>query len=77
MLVFGDRLSSYTGRRIEQARGGAAAIARLALEAFAAGAAVDAAEAAPIYVRDRVALTVEERRVPGSSLAAPRIEATR
>jgi len=75
--AFGERLRGYAGRRIDQVQGGAAAIARLALEAFAAGAAVDAALAAPLYVRDRVALTVEERRVPGSSLAAPRIEATR
>jgi len=75
--AFGERLGGYTGRRVDQVQGGAAAIARLALEAFAAGAAVDAALAAPTYVRDRVALTVDERRVPGSSLAAPRIEATR
>jgi len=40
----------------------AAAIAALAAPAFARGEGVDAALAAPIYLRDKVALTVEERR---------------
>lgn len=40
----------------------AAAMARLAVRAFARGEAVDAALAAPIYLRDKVALTVDERR---------------
>lgn len=44
------------------ARAGAAHIALLAAAEFAAGRAVAAAEAAPIYVRDRVALTITERQ---------------
>ena len=40
----------------------AASIARLAVRKFADGGAVQAELAAPVYVRDRVALTVEERR---------------
>jgi tRNA threonylcarbamoyladenosine biosynthesis protein TsaB len=40
----------------------ARALLRLALEAFAAGAAVDAASALPLYLRDRVALTTVERQ---------------
>lgn len=40
----------------------AAAMAPLAVRAFARGEAGDAAAAAPIYLRDKVALTVEERR---------------
>jgi tRNA threonylcarbamoyladenosine biosynthesis protein TsaB len=40
----------------------AAAMARLAVRAFERGAAVDAALAAPLYLRDKVALTVDERR---------------
>jgi tRNA threonylcarbamoyladenosine biosynthesis protein TsaB len=40
----------------------AAAIAALAAPALARGEGVDAALAAPIYLRDKVALTVEERR---------------
>lgn len=40
----------------------AAAMAPLAARAFARGEGRDAAEAAPIYLRDKVALTVDERR---------------
>ncbi len=40
----------------------ARSIASLAIGEFAAGRAVPPAQAAPIYVRDRVALTIEERR---------------
>lgn len=40
----------------------AAAMAALAARAFARGEGGDAAEAAPIYLRDKVALTVNERR---------------
>jgi tRNA threonylcarbamoyladenosine biosynthesis protein TsaB len=40
----------------------AAAMAPLAAAAFARGEGVDAALAAPIYLRDKVALTIDERR---------------
>ena len=40
----------------------AAAVARLAAPRLAAGEGVDAAQAAPLYLRDKVALTTEERR---------------
>ncbi len=40
----------------------AAAMAPLAAAAFARGAGVDAALAAPVYLRDKVALTVAERK---------------
>jgi tRNA threonylcarbamoyladenosine biosynthesis protein TsaB len=43
-------------------RASAASIARLATAKFAAGGATPAQRVAPVYVRDRVALTVEERR---------------
>jgi tRNA threonylcarbamoyladenosine biosynthesis protein TsaB len=41
---------------------GAIAVARLAAPRLAAGEGVDAAQAAPRYLRDKVALTTEERR---------------
>ena len=41
---------------------GALALARLAAPRLAAGEGVDAARAAPHYLRDKVALTTEERR---------------
>ncbi len=41
---------------------GAAALARLAAPRLAAGEGVDAAEAAPRYLRDKVALTTQERQ---------------
>jgi tRNA threonylcarbamoyladenosine biosynthesis protein TsaB len=41
---------------------GAVALAQLAAPRLAAGEGVDAAAAAPLYVRDKVALTVEEQK---------------
>jgi len=40
----------------------AAAVAKLAAPRLAAGEGVDAARVAPVYLRDKVALTTEERR---------------
>ncbi len=45
----------------------AAAMAPLAAAAFARGEGMDAALAAPIYLRDKVALTVDERRARQSA----------
>jgi tRNA threonylcarbamoyladenosine biosynthesis protein TsaB len=52
-LVFAD------GARYPQA----SAIARLALPQFAAGGGVPPEQALPVYLRDKVALTLEEQRV--------------
>lgn len=45
----------------------AAAMAPLAAAAFARGEGVDAALAAPVYLRDKVALTIDERRARKSA----------
>ncbi|MBB2486667.1 tRNA (adenosine(37)-N6)-threonylcarbamoyltransferase complex dimerization subunit type 1 TsaB [Mitsuaria sp. WAJ17] len=45
-----------------QARSRAAALGSLARQAFLAGTAIDAAEAVPVYVRDKVAQTTAERQ---------------
>jgi tRNA threonylcarbamoyladenosine biosynthesis protein TsaB len=54
-------LPSGAARRFEQPQDRAAALLRLAQQAWQAGAAVDAADALPLYVRDKVALTTAER----------------
>lgn len=70
-VIAGDALSAYASawpdlaavRREAGLRADARAVAALARLDWDAGGAIDARDAAPEYVRDRVALTVEERRV--------------
>ena len=59
--AFGERLPAPAPRVFAQERGRAAALLRLALKAAAAGEGVDAAQALPLYLRDKVALTTRER----------------
>lgn len=54
---YADHLSAVNAHAVPQA----GAIARLAAPLFAAGHGVDAAEAAPLYLRDKVALKTSER----------------
>ena len=68
-LVAGDALTVFpavwAGLAVvcdPASRGGAVEIARLARIDFLRGRAVRAADAMPAYVRDRVALTIDERR---------------
>lgn len=62
LLAFPEQAAALSCALAPDARASAATIARLATRKFAAGGAVAAQRAAPVYVRDRVALTVEERR---------------
>jgi tRNA threonylcarbamoyladenosine biosynthesis protein TsaB len=56
------RLAAQLARIDDTLMPDAAAMAPLAARAFARGEGMDAALAAPIYLRDKVALTVDERR---------------
>ena len=59
--VYEDLFRNRFARRMPEVHPSAMAVARLAATRFAAGEGVDAALAAPVYVRDKVALTIEER----------------
>lgn len=69
-VVAGDALSAFANlaghvaswERLPELRASAASIAALALAEWCAGRTVAPREAAPLYVRDRVASTVDERR---------------
>jgi tRNA threonylcarbamoyladenosine biosynthesis protein TsaB len=65
--AYGAQLRAALGEALAavqpQARPSAVAVARLAAPRLEAGAGVDAARVAPLYVRDKVALTIDEQRV--------------
>ena len=62
LAAFGSRLALPDGcQRCNTEHDRAAALMRLAAQAMAAGQAVDAAQALPLYTRDKVALTTQER----------------
>jgi tRNA threonylcarbamoyladenosine biosynthesis protein TsaB len=67
-VVAGSAVTAFEGRLpvgralcVPASRDRAAALARLARAAWARGGAVDAADALPLYLRDKVALTIAER----------------
>ena len=59
------RLRPALGRIDVSARPRAAALLRLAAPRFARGEGIDAAQATPLYVRDKIALTTQERLATG------------
>ena len=62
LAAFGARLLLPAGgTRVVQEQDRAAALLRLALQAAHAGAGLDAAQALPLYLRDKVAQTTHER----------------
>ncbi len=71
--VYAGRLPAWPATQCLEALPSASALLRLAPALLAAGQGVDAADALPLYVRDKVALTTEERaRIKaGAALANP------
>jgi tRNA threonylcarbamoyladenosine biosynthesis protein TsaB len=61
LVVFGAALQTGEASRWPEPRSRAAALAELSQQAWDAGAQRDAAEAMPVYVRDKVAFTTAER----------------
>jgi tRNA threonylcarbamoyladenosine biosynthesis protein TsaB len=59
--AFGARLDAGTARRIDAERSRADALAALARATWADGPRLDPADALPLYLRDKVALTTAER----------------
>ncbi len=73
LAAFGDRLEAGTALRLPQALPRARAMLPLARALWAQGGAVEAAQALPLYLRDKVALTTSERtaeRAAAQALAA-------
>ena len=61
LAAYPDFLQNTIMRAFPEVHPTAAAVARLAAPRLAAGEGVDAARAAPVYLRDKVALTMEEQ----------------
>lgn len=61
LQAFGERLRTGAARRIDADADRAAALMRLAQQVWRDQGGIDAAEALPLYLRDKVALTVAER----------------
>ncbi len=70
LAVFGERWNTGPALRRPATRSRAAALARLAEAAWHEGAAIDAALALPVYLRDKVAQTTAEREAAQRAKAA-------
>lgn len=72
LAAFGSRLGLPDGcARCESEQDRAAALLRLAMQAAAADEGVDAADALPLYLRDKVALTTRERDAVRAAAGSP------
>lgn len=71
LQAFADRLPFGSARTQPSVHDRAAALLRLALQLQADGAGVAAAQAAPLYLRDKVALTTAERQAARAATEAP------
>jgi tRNA threonylcarbamoyladenosine biosynthesis protein TsaB len=70
LAAFGERLGLPPGLlRVAQETARPAALLRLAQAAFTDGAGIDAALALPLYLRDKVALTIQEREAARAASA--------
>ncbi len=69
--IFGERLEAATraGRVMPEAMPDARAMVTIGLRALARGETIDAADAMPIYVRDKVAQTIAEREAVAAAKA--------
>jgi tRNA threonylcarbamoyladenosine biosynthesis protein TsaB len=70
LAVFGERWNTGNALRRPATRSRATALARLAEAAWRDGAAIDAALALPVYLRDKVAQTTAEREAAQRAKAA-------
>jgi tRNA threonylcarbamoyladenosine biosynthesis protein TsaB len=69
LAAFGGRLALGAAMRHPLQKERAAALMRVAQQAWAHGDAVDAAQALPLYLRDKVALTTAERAAKAAEAA--------
>lgn len=70
LAAFGARLPVGAARVLDTPHDRAAALARLAADALANQAGVDASQALPLYLRDKVALTTAEREARRAAVPA-------
>lgn len=70
LLAFGARLETGDARRFPEARASGDALLTLAESGWRDGAALDPAQALPLYVRDKVASTTREREATRAAKAA-------
>lgn len=70
--VFGERLAvaAQAGRVVPEAMPDARAMVTIGLRALARGETIDAADAMPFYIRDKVAQTIAEREAVAAAKAA-------